>query len=65
MEELLARFVRRYARRTTVNGVVMMVTDDDPLLVEAFRQLGWSDPQPEAVHVATDEHAVMREPERR
>lgn len=42
--ELLEQFVRRYARRTTQDGKVVIITNGDPLLLAAFSQLGWSDP---------------------
>jgi hypothetical protein len=45
--DLLEQFVRRHARRTTQNGQVVIVTNGDALLLEAFKQLGWSDPYPD------------------
>jgi hypothetical protein len=38
------QFARRYAKRITRNGVTVLVTDGDPLLLAAFKELGWSDP---------------------
>jgi len=38
------KFVRLHARRITQNGHVVLSTNGDPLLVEAFSELGWDDP---------------------
>jgi hypothetical protein len=42
--DLIEQFVRRCAKRTTRNGKAVLVADSDPLLVEAFKKLGWDDP---------------------
>ena len=41
---LVEQFVRRYARRITRNGETVLTTNDDALLLAAFKELGWSDP---------------------
>ncbi len=62
MSKLLERFTRRLAKTTTRDGAVILVTDNDPLLVEAFKELGWSDPYADAPE---EEVAVERKaPER-
>jgi len=38
------KFVRMHARRITQNGYTALSTNGDPLLVEAFDELGWTDP---------------------
>jgi hypothetical protein len=38
------KFVRLHARRITQDGHVVLSTNGDPLLVEAFAELGWADP---------------------
>ncbi len=38
------KFVRMHARRITKNGYSALSTNGDPLLVEAFAELGWTDP---------------------
>ncbi len=43
MSKLLEAFARRYATRVTTNGVVKLTHDNDPLLKEAFKELGWKD----------------------
>lgn len=45
--ELIEKFVRRYARRTMQNGVVVLITDGDAMFLDAFKVLGWSDPYPD------------------
>jgi hypothetical protein len=69
---LLEQFVKKHAIRGTVDGQRVMGTDGDPLLVAAFKQLGWSDPCPaqdacgpfedEAATVEHHERAVMDRP---
>lgn len=62
---LLELFARRGAKRTTRNGRVVLVTDGDPLLVEAFKQLRWADPYEapeEAATVTAPERAVLPRP---
>jgi hypothetical protein len=70
MSSLLEAFARRTAKRTTRNGRVVLVTDGDPLLVEAFTQLGWADPYEapiveEAATVTAAERAVLPRPQGR
>lgn len=60
---LLELFARRGAKRTTRNGRVVLVTDGDPLLVEAFKQLHWSDPHEEPT-ARSEEAATVTAPER-
>ena len=43
----LEKCVRTFARRTTQNGHVVLVTNGQPALVDAFHELGWSDPYPD------------------
>ena len=43
----LEHMVRSFARRTTQNGVVVLVTNGQPALVSAFQELGWPDPYPD------------------
>jgi hypothetical protein len=45
--DILEQVVRSFARRTTQNGHVVLVTDHHPALVAAFQQLGWADPYPD------------------
>lgn len=59
------QFARRYAKRITRNGVTVLVTDGDPLLLAAFKELGWSDPHEDPPAAAgpaprADEVAVER-----
>lgn len=64
--ELVQSFVHRYARRISVNGVRMLSTNGDPLLLAAFEQLGWPDPAPELPPDAESdapEAAALGEPE--
>lgn len=42
--DILEHLVRSFARRTTVDGHVALITNGHPALVRAFEQLGWSDP---------------------
>ena len=66
----LEQFVRRYARRITVRGSSAFVTDGDPLLVEAFKQLGWTEPYADPIAgervaaVESSERAVIDRPSR-
>lgn len=68
MLDLLEQFVRRYARRTTQNGVVVIITNGEPLLLDAFKVLGWSDPYVDPLLLPpappTPEKATVRSPER-
>lgn len=59
--ELVEWFVRRYARRTTKDGIVYLTTNGEPLFQAAFTHLRWADPHPE---VATLETATAEAPER-
>jgi hypothetical protein len=43
----LEHMVRSFARRTTQNGIVVLVTNGQPALIAAFAELGWSDPYPD------------------
>ena len=43
----IEKLVRTFARRTTQNGHVVLVTNGQPALVDAFHDLGWSDPYPD------------------
>jgi hypothetical protein len=52
MSKLLELFARRNAKRATRNGQTVLVTDNDPLLLEAFKELGWSDPYSDSEEVA-------------
>ena len=67
----LEHCARRFARRTTQAGVVVLVTDGDPALVKAFQELGWSDPYPDPLLLPAkpkpeprSEKATVRAPER-
>lgn len=61
MATLVEQLARRLARRTTQNGKTVLVTNNDPLLVDAFAELGWSDPY---VDESTEEAATVRDAER-
>jgi hypothetical protein len=39
--------VRSFARRTTQDGKVVITSNGHPALVQAFTDLGWSDPYPD------------------
>jgi hypothetical protein len=56
------QFVRRYAKRITRNGVTVLITDGDPLLLAAFKELGWSDPHEDADPAPSAREAVAVEP---
>lgn len=43
----LEQCVRTFARRTTQNGAVVLVSNGIPALIAAFKELGWSDPYPD------------------
>ncbi len=76
---LVEQFARQHARQIVCNGEPALVTDGSPLLVEAFKELGWSDPYPltekgledrkaeaaaeEARHHAAYEQATIESPE--
>jgi hypothetical protein len=61
--DLLERLTRKTARTVTVNGRAALVTNGDPVLVEAFAHLGWSDPHVAAEAEPVLEAAVLGEPE--
>lgn len=42
---LLEALVRKLAKQTTTDGQPSLHTDGDVVLVEAFNELGWTDPQ--------------------
>lgn len=70
--DLLEQLVRRQATRIVRNGEPVLITDGDPLLLEAFKALGWTDPYPltapapeEAAVVEAPERAVLSRPKRR
>jgi hypothetical protein len=76
--ELIEKFVRRYARRTTRNGDVVITTNGDALFQAAFTHLGWPDPYPDpellpkpavrayvTATVSAPERAVMPRPKDR
>lgn len=44
--DLIEKFVRRLAHTGTRNGEDVLCTNGDPLLVEGFARIGWSDPYP-------------------
>lgn len=66
----LEHMVRSFARRITQNGAVALVTDGQPALIAAFKDLGWSDPYPDpellpkTLPAAKHEKAVVTAPER-
>jgi len=68
--ELLEQFVRRYARRTTQGGAIVLITDGVDIMVEAFKQLGWSDPYidplqlPVSTKAGRDTKATVEDAER-
>lgn len=45
--DIIEHLVRSFARRTTQNGVVVLIADGHPALLAAFKALGWSDPYPD------------------
>lgn len=45
--DVVEQLVRSFARRTTQNGHVVLITNGHAALVAAFQHLGWSDPYPE------------------
>ncbi len=45
--DILEQLVRSFARRTTQNGQVVLITNNHPALIDAFKALGWSDPYPD------------------
>lgn len=72
--DIIEQFVRRYARRTTQNGLVVISTNGDALFQSAFTRLGWSDPYldptllprgEEAATVDAPERAVAPKPKGR
>jgi hypothetical protein len=40
----LEMLVRSYARRISKDGLVALITNGHPALIEAFKELGWADP---------------------
>jgi len=63
----IEKYARRYARRIPKDGVEVLTTNSDPLLVEAFLELGWSDPHSDAVTTVVKrglEKATLEAPER-
>lgn len=61
MQVILEALCRRYAPRVRAGGVLHLTHDNDPLLMAAFKALGWNDQHPEH---AAPEAAVVRAPER-
>lgn len=59
---LLEKFARRHARQISVDGALGLSTAGDPLLMEAFAELGWSDPHVD--HAVAPEAAILEAPER-
>jgi hypothetical protein len=60
--DLIEAFARRCAKQITRDGKTVLITDHDPLLVDAFKKLGWKDPHEDEQE---EEVAVEREaPER-
>lgn len=49
--DILEALTRRVAKHTTHGGEPALQTDGDPLVVEAFRVLGWADPYVESAVV--------------
>ena len=47
MDKLLKALTLRLAKHMTRAGKPVIATDGDPLLVDAFKALGWDDPQPD------------------
>ena len=45
--DIIEQLVRSFARRTTQNGAVVLITNGHPALLDAFKALGWSDPYPD------------------
>jgi hypothetical protein len=43
----LEHCARSFARRTTQDGIVVLITNGHPALEAAFKELGWSDPYPD------------------
>lgn len=62
----MEKFARRYARRTTRSGVPVLITNGDPLLLEAFKELGWDDPHEDVVPETASRgvKATVEDPER-
>jgi len=42
--DVVEHLVRSFARRTTKDGAVALISNGHPALVAAFTHLGWSDP---------------------
>jgi len=65
---VLEQLVRRQAKRITRDGVPVLCTDGDPVLLAAFAHLGWSDPREDVpdppAAVAVQEAATVRDAER-
>lgn len=67
--DVVEHLVRTFARRTTQNGSVVLVSNGIPALVQAFQHLGWSDPYPDPEllpkkPVRAFEKATVSSPER-
>lgn len=56
--DIVEKLTRRLAKRGLSEGDVVLQTHGDPVLVEAFTQLGWEDP-----HSDTPKPAVKPAPE--
>jgi len=63
--DLLERLVRAHARRITRNGITVLTANAEPLLVDAFKELGWQDPHEDtAEKTPSNERATLEAPER-
>lgn len=62
--DLIEQFVRRYARRTTQSGKVVIVTNGDPLFLAAFKHLSWPDPYIDPELLPRSETASVEAPEK-
>lgn len=60
---VLEHMARRFAKRQLRNGVNVLTAGGDPVLIAAFRELGWADGE-EPELSALDEAATVRDPER-
>jgi hypothetical protein len=58
--DTIEQLVRSFARRTTQNGAVVITTNGHPALVQAFTDLGWSDPYPDPLLLPKPEPVVTR-----
>lgn len=57
--DVVEQLVRSFARRTTQNGVVVLIANGHPALINAFRHLGWSDPYPDPLLLPKPEPKVI------